>query len=232
MRRLSLLCGLMLCHCVVDETGYEDPPVLGNSDDFGVDSAGDAAEADATRLDDALVVITSERPLGAAPLPVQVIGLPGALTEGGEVTLSVDETGTTTATVNASAFVGVLDAIVGDTIEVHVDGELAASIEVLAPVEPPAGHEGLSTNTGGDDDDTWPTNSADPLAPVDSLDVGDGQIPGVAAPYIVFNETAGTSVFVSEGDADVAIAIDPGDRLCIAGVEADGALSRAVCTAY
>lgn len=222
-RSLWIVMSLMTAGCSVDETGYDDPDsgLEANDDPLASDAAAEAAAK-------ALVHLTSEQPVGEAPGPVLVIGLPGAVVGAGLVQLTVNGAAPTPVVSAGDGFVGVVTASLGDRVGMRVGEQEVVEFPVTALVAADPGLAALAqappdeTDTSGE---AWPRQARDGSG----IYVGDGEVPGVSAPYLVFNLTTGVSLRVEAGDLDAIFAVTPGDRACFAKVGEGGVVGTAVC---
>jgi hypothetical protein len=224
--KLPLSMWLALSGCIVDETGYGDPP---HSDDL--EAIADPSDNPAGRFNANLVKLTSEVAIGPDEVPVVVVGLPGSVAGGEQVELSVGGQDPVAAAHAVQGFVGTVHASLGQVVTVWLDGEVVGELEVAELQAVPPAHEGLVNDAVAETDTDgvrWPGEPGG-AGGVWEIPVGDGDIPGVEAPYVVFDATSGASVAVAAGDVDATLPVTSGDRVCVAKVEADGALGTATC---
>lgn len=211
IRVVVLLAGLGCS--IVDETGYGDTDRAGN--EAGTDTP---PESDAGGL--ATVFATAEQPVGDHPAPVLIVGLPGSIEDGQVVTASVEGGPSVEGAEDGTSFTVQLDAAVGDVVTVRADGAAIASVVIAAVDADDAPALGAVEET---EDDTVAPGS-------DQIAVGDGDLSGIDAPYLVFNPDRGGSRRVERGEVGVTLTVAQGERLCVAPVAA-GAVGAATCRA-
>ncbi len=219
---------LWLGACTPDETGYGDPDDTAN--DAEVDD-GSAAGSDAPSFDpedlEGRVFYTALRELAADErLPVTLLAVPGTFPGIDRVTVRViggDQAGVDTV---EGGFVVTVQAALGDVAQLlNGDvslGTLNLSYD-LSAVEAP----------GAADQDLAEDDMAGALAPAgDGVQVGDGQVNGVAAPYLAYNSTSGAVRLVDAGDLDVVLPAVAGDVICVAQLDASDRPGPAVCAVF
>lgn len=221
MSRVWPIC-LMLVGCWydpshVDETGYLDGNDPGRG---GLETDGDV---DAPATDDAAdlgvgegIFITGTSVLSSTPGDVTVVGVPGALRVS-HAELRVDgRDGGRTLALREGGFVVVVRAALGDEL-VFTDGAVELFRLTLGADLSDTDDFGVPGAATDSDTDLHPWPGDSQLAPLDgALPVGDGQIPGVPAPYLVYDLDLGTAVRVDVGDTDAVLTVAEGDAVCLA----------------
>lgn len=217
---------LILAGCV-DETGYLDTDLNsfgGATDDLGAE-ASDAANGTG-------VYYTAETVLSSTPAEVTVLGLPGVLDADVSATLSVVERPQAVPLlVTGAGFVGVVSAALGDTVQIRVGQDVVRSLTLsddLSSVQAPQvgdtdGASGGGMGGGGS------TDAPAPAVVDGKVQVGDGSLAGVSAPYIAWIAARHEVAEVPAGDTNVTLNAQPGDKLCVAAIGATGTTGTAVC---
>jgi hypothetical protein len=189
----------------VDETGYE-------TCDGSVDeSPPDDAQGGGQSPDGAGVGLwyTSDAPLGPDPLEVVVLGAPGLLPGAVTASLQVGDEAPVSTPVRAGGFVGTVIARLDDTVVVTPDeGEPLSLVLSVDLAGLPAAEDDAGGGVGG-------TEGGAPRAVDGTVDVGDGALTFVAAPYLAWIEGRPTVADVERGE-DATLPADPGDVLCVA----------------
>jgi hypothetical protein len=206
----------------VDETGYLclDGTYAVNAaacndatSSEATDSSGgaDVPNAAGASLGDGGIAWTAALRLGDGIGYATWVGLPGAVSEGAEVTL-VDEGGRTwTATTQGTTFVAPVEAAAGDTFSLRLDGTEVAV---------------LSTGDGLLADVPMPTIPAPP--PSGPLEA-DASVFGLDGSFAMWVPASGEVALSPDGTAVRVEAIDQ-ETVCVAGyVEGEG-LGQRVCT--
>lgn len=218
----------------VNETGYEQPDDSGlEVDDGGPEVPGNDHDADV--LGDRLgseVFYTADAPLGSLPTDVTFVALPGAF-EGDSVGLQVvGRASRVGVDLVEGGFVTVSRAALGDEIRIYVTDETYGTLVLaddLTSVTPPTGG-GVPGDTGTDAGAALEPGFESFGATAGSLAVGDGQIAGFEAPYLVYDVQLGTAARVAVGQTDVVLTVQGGDTVCVAPLDTMGRTGVAGCT--
>lgn len=211
-----LLWGLLL-GCTPDETGYGDTD-LGLTEDDAFDDMG--AEAPTAGAEG--VSYTAERTLGAEPVPVTFLALPGTFAGPASIVVAVAGRGPgTPVDLVEGGFVVTVDAALDDVVSVLDGTEVLTSILLGDDLGPLA-------STDEADGEVPPDAPRGVSVDGDGVAVGDGVLDGFVAPYVAYNAAAGAARRVARGDTDVVLPAEKGDEVCVAP-EVDGRLRVATC---
>lgn len=216
---------LVLAGCV-DETGYEETGLLtGNTaDDATGAEVSDAANGSG-------VYYSAQAVLTSVPSDVTVLGLPGVLDKDVSATLSVVEHPQAVPLfVTDAGFVGVVSAALGDTVQIRVGQDVVRSLTLsddLSSVNSPQVGDTDGTAAGGAGG--GPTDGAAPAVVDGSVQVGDGSLAGIRAPYVAWIASRHAVAEVPAGDSNVTLPASVGDALCVAAIGSGGGTGTAIC---
>lgn len=217
---------LALAGCV-DETGYDrDTGKLGDNatqDPTGAE-VSDAANGSG-------VYYSAESVLTDAAADVTVLGLPGVIESGTSATLNVVERPQAVPLfVTDRGFVGLVSAALGDTVQIRVGPDVVRSLTLsddLSSVLTPSASDTDGAVGGGSGG-----GATDGLAPPivgGKVQVGDGSLLGLSAPYVAWIAAEHAVAEVPAGDANVTLPAAPGEKLCVAAIGSTGITGTAVC---